>query len=95
MNPNQSTGEVSVGGGAWKRVLVLMLFSLLVLAMLQSAALLTNTYDLPESPWTASVISTVEVWHNWMEQAGLAGLTERIAEEVEVLHTAPVTEETF
>ena len=42
MNPNQSTGEVSVGGGAWKRVLVLMLFSLLVLAMLQSAIAATN-----------------------------------------------------
>ena len=89
-NENQETG-----GGAWKQVLGLMLFALLVLAMLQSAALVTSTYDLPSNNWTIPLIQAAETWHGWMETTGFAGLTETIAEEVEVLHSMPVTEEAF
>lgn len=60
------------------QVAVLFLVILLALAVTQSGALVTLTYDWPPSRWTERVIALAEIWHGWMETLGPADWTSDI-----------------
>ncbi|EFL87990.1 hypothetical protein [Ahrensia sp. R2A130] len=65
------------------RCLAIFLFGLLTLATFQSSAIVTTTYDLPESEMNERVVLLAETWHGWMQELGLAGITEAISEQLE------------
>ncbi|MEL6784839.1 MAG: hypothetical protein AAFO61_10465 [Pseudomonadota bacterium] len=64
---------------------VLMLFcaALLALAIFQSAALVTLSYDWPPSVFTERAVVMIETWHGWMEALGPGRWTAGIGESVE------------
>lgn len=71
----------------------IMLLTLIVLAVFQSSALLTWSYDLPVSSYSATISSTAEQWHALMERAGLAEFSQSMTERVQSLHDDwPVSE---
>ena len=79
----------------WPKALALFLFGLIVLAIFQSSALITVTYDLPPHPVTERVVMFAESWHNAMENIGAAGVTEIVTDRVSQWLSTPVTEESF
>ncbi len=75
------------------KVFAIMLLTLIVLAMFQSSALVTWSYDLPVSSYSATISSTAEQWHALMERTGLAEFSESITDRVQSLHDDwPVSE---
>lgn len=69
-----------------------MILALLALCLFQSSALLTLSYDLPPSPTTERVVMVVETWHQWMQDLGAAEITNKMSEQLEVLHELPIAE---
>ena len=67
-------------------VFVLMVLTLLILAMFQSSALVTWSYDLPVSPLSATISSAAESWHALMEQVGIASFSQSVSDAVLTLH---------
>lgn len=67
-------------------------FGLLTLAIFQSSAIVTVTYDLPESWPSGRIVVLAETWHGWMVEMGAAGVTEAISEQMEVWREEPIAE---
>lgn len=67
-------------------VFALMIFTLVALAMFQSSALVTWSYDLPISSLSAIISSSAESWHAWMEHIGVASFSQSVSDTVLRLH---------
>ncbi|MEE9315445.1 MAG: hypothetical protein V3V02_12430 [Rhizobiaceae bacterium] len=67
-------------------VTMIFVLALLALAIFQSNALLSLTYDFPPSFWSETLVAMAEQWHGWMQMIGTAGVTEAIAEWLESAH---------
>ncbi len=67
-------------------VFALMVITLVVLAMFQSSALVTWSYDLPISPLSVVISSSAERWHGLMEHIGVAALSQSVSDMVLSLH---------
>ena len=76
----------------WPKVLCGFLAAMMVLSMVHSAALQTAAYDLPEGAWSEQVIAAAETWHSWMEQGGIAMLTEESEDLSLALHEATIAQ---
>lgn len=57
----------------------------LVMLMLGAEPLLRWTEELPVNPATDRLVLAAEIWHGWMDQAGLAKLHPRLKTEIEAL----------
>ncbi|MEM9732115.1 MAG: hypothetical protein AAF903_01360 [Pseudomonadota bacterium] len=57
--------------------------ALLALAVFQSAALVTLSYDWPPSPLTERTVQMIETWHGWMEALGPGEWTTALGESME------------
>lgn len=68
----------------WK-TLVVFLTGLVVLAVFQSSALVTASYDLPPGALSEFLISLAEGWHGLMDKIGAAGVTQWFGEQTEEL----------
>ena len=69
-----------------RKVLVLFVLGLFVLAAFQSGSIVSATYDLQPGPWSEQMVMTAEAWHGWMQQLGLSAVTEWITEQVAAMH---------
>jgi len=76
----------------WPAVFLMFFFTLLVLAMFNSQALVTASYDLPPGSVSDSVAGYAENWNANMQQLGIASVSEAIGEWFQMLRDAPVTD---
>ena len=74
-----STGQLAAAA------LAMQIFALCLLAVLRSDKLIILAYDLPPSPASERFITIAERWNGLMEQAGAAGLTQKVVETVDWL----------
>jgi len=73
----------------------LMIFSLMVLAVFQSSALVTLAYDMEPGAITENLIGACEIWHSWMERIGAASMTELVRDIITNWHEATLSGEEF
>jgi hypothetical protein len=84
--------------GPHQRSLVLGTFvsflaTLVILAIFQSSALVTWSYDLPVSTYSETISRSAEEWHALMEQIGTATFSQTVSDAVLNLHDEwPVSE---
>jgi len=78
--------EEAHDSGLWVKGFMLFCMSITILAALQSAALVTWSYDLPISPYSEIAALWAEWWHLKMQQLGIASLSEWISEVIANLH---------
>ena len=71
---------------------LLFILTLIMLAVFQSSALVTLSYDLPSNSTSELVIGLAEQWHEWMERMGTADLTQTVRDWVEAAHESPINE---
>lgn len=71
-----------------RAALVVFAVMFALMAVFLSASLQSRAYDLAPGPFTEPLVAAAERWHQWMEEIGAAGISDRIATEVQSLHDA-------
>ena len=64
---------------------------LIILAAFQSSALVSLSYDLPQSNWAERAVAVTETWHGWMQAIGVAGITEVVSAWIEKAHDLTIS----
>jgi len=77
------------------KFLALMVLTLLGLAMFQSSAIVTLSYDLEPTEFSQLLVEACETWHAWMTGLGASGVTEAISDAMLSWHEAKVSGDEF
>ncbi len=65
--------------------------TLIMLVAFQSSALVSLSYDLPQSNWAEQAVAVTEAWHGWMQAIGVAGITESISGWIKAAHDLTIS----
>lgn len=79
------TVDAANQNGLVVKCLLSFLGALLLMAVFQSAALVTTAYDLPPGFGTETAVAMAKGWHGWMEALGAAQFSEAVHDRVESL----------